>query len=28
MILFTFYPPELPIFQDPRGIYGIPFGAR
>jgi hypothetical protein len=28
MILFTFYPPELPIFQDPMGFYGIPFGAR
>ncbi len=28
MILFTFNPPELPIFQDPNGFYGIPFGAR
>jgi hypothetical protein len=24
LILFTFYPPHLPIFQDPTGIYGIP----
>jgi hypothetical protein len=28
MILFTFNPPELPIFLDPNGFYGIPFGAR
>jgi hypothetical protein len=24
LILFTFYPPHLPIFQDPTGIYGLP----
>ncbi|MEN8614397.1 DUF6512 family protein [Dehalogenimonas sp. THU2] len=28
LVLFTFLPPELPIFRDPTGTYGIPLGAR
>jgi hypothetical protein len=24
LMLFTFYPPHLPIFLDARGFYGIP----
>jgi len=24
LVLFTFYPPRLPIFLDARGFYGIP----
>lgn len=23
-VLYTYWPPHLPIFQDPMGIYGIP----
>ena len=24
LMIFTFYPPHLPIFRNPTGIYGIP----